>query len=78
MWNLKKHTNELTKQKQTWRTYAYQGDGRGGGLREIKEFGIDMYSLLCLKWVTNSDLLHRTDNSAQYCFKLIASKFQVN
>ena len=54
------------------------GDGRGGGLREIKEFGIDMYSLLCLKWVTNSDLLHRTDNSAQYCFKLIASKFQVN
>ena len=29
------------------------------------EFGMDMYTLLYLKWITNKDLLHRTWNSAQ-------------
>ena len=26
---------------------------------------MDMYTLLCLEWVTNKDLLHSTGNSAQ-------------
>ena len=30
------------------------------------EFGMDMYSLLNLKWITNKDLLSSTGNSAQY------------
>ena len=30
------------------------------------EFGIDMYTLLYLKYITNKDLLHSTGNSAQY------------
>lgn len=29
--------------------------GRGGGI--VKEFGIDLYTLLYLKWTTNKDLL---------------------
>ena len=33
----------------------------------VKEFGIDMYTLLYLKWITNKDLLYSTENSAQYC-----------
>ena len=28
-----------------------------GGLGIVRQFGIDMYSLLCLKWITNKDLL---------------------
>ena len=32
----------------------------------IREFGMDMYTLLYLKWVTNKDLLYSTWNSAQY------------
>ena len=37
-----------------------------GGERVIDwEFGIDMYTLLCLKWITNKDLLYSTGNSAQ-------------
>ena len=31
------------------------------------EFGMDMYTLLYLKWITNKDLLYSTRNSAQCC-----------
>ena len=40
------------------------GKGGGGG-GKIREFGIDMYSLLYLKWITNKDLLYSTGTSAQ-------------
>ena len=30
-----------------------------------REFGMDMYTLLYLKWITNKDLLDNTENSAQ-------------
>ena len=40
---------------------------RGEGWEEgiVREFGIDMYTLLYLKWITNEDLLYSTGNSAQ-------------
>ena len=31
----------------------------------VREFGMDMYTLLYLKWRTNKDLLHSTGDSAQ-------------
>ena len=31
----------------------------------VKELGMDMYTLLYLKWMTNKDLLYSTGNSAQ-------------
>ena len=43
-----------------------------GGQREawgegiVREFGMDMYPVLYLKWITNKDLLYSTWNSAQY------------
>ena len=37
------------------------GEGIGRGL------GIDMYTLLYLKWMTNKDLLYSTGNSTQCC-----------
>ena len=37
----------------------------GGGKNGGREFGIDMSTLLYLKWVTNKDLLYSTGNSAQ-------------
>ena len=40
--------------------------GGGGGEEMVKEFGMDMYTLLCLKWITNKVLLYSTGNSAQY------------
>ena len=39
------------------------GEGAGG---IVREFEIDMYTLLYLRWITNKDLLHSTGNSAQY------------
>ena len=39
------------------------GKNRGG--RRDREFGMDMYTLLYLKWITNRDLLSSTGNSAQ-------------
>ena len=39
-----------------------------GGWREgiVRKSGIDMYTLLYLKWITNKDLLYSTGNCAQY------------
>ena len=40
----------------------------GGRMGEgiVREFGMNMYPLLYLKWITNKDLLYSTGNSAQY------------
>ena len=66
MWNLKKkiQMNLFTKQKQThrFRERTY-GDPRE---RITREFGIYMYTLLYLKWITHKILLCTTGNSAQY------------
>ena len=35
------------------------------GERIVREFGMDMYRLLYLKWITNKDPLDSTWNSAQ-------------
>ena len=57
----------LTKQKQTHRlregTCGCQGEGWGEGV--VREFGMDMYTLLYLKWISNKDLLYSTWNSVQ-------------
>ena len=31
----------------------------------VREFGMDRYTLLYLKWITNKDLLYSTGNSAR-------------
>ena len=60
--------NFLTKQKETHRLrerhYGCLGkDGEG----TVKEFGINKYTLLYLKWRTNKDLQDSTWKSAQCC-----------
>ena len=40
-----------------------RGEGLWGEI--VREFGIDMSTLLYLKWITNKDLLYSTGNSAQ-------------
>ena len=39
----------------------------GGGVRKgiVREFEINMYTLLYFKWITKKDLLYSTENSAQ-------------
>ena len=53
----------LTKQKKTHRlrkrNYDCQGD------RIVREFGMDVYTLLYLTWRTSKDLLSSTGDSAQ-------------
>ena len=39
------------------------GEGCEKGI--VRELGLDMYTLLCLKWIANKDLLYRTRNSAE-------------
>ena len=41
------------------------GVGEGWGEGIIREFGVDMYTLLYLKWITNKVLLYCTGTSAQ-------------
>ena len=56
MWNLERNdTNELIKQKKLTdlenEVMATSREGWGGG--RVREFGINMYTLLYLKWITN-------------------------
>ena len=49
------------------------------GGRDSWEFWIDMYTLLCLKWITNKGLLYSTGNSAQsYVEAWIGGEFGEN
>ena len=66
MCNLKNDTNKLTKQRLVDLVNLWLPGGRMGN-RLIKEFGVDMYILLNLKWITNKDLLliYTTWNPAQ-------------
>ena len=36
------------------------------GERILREFGMHMYTLLYLKWITNKDILSSTGTCAQY------------
>ena len=58
--------NLFTKQTHRLRegSYGCQREGYGGGI--VMEFGMDLHTLLCLKWITNKDLLYSTGKSAQY------------
>ena len=60
MWNLKRSdTKQLTKQNQTHRfgerTYGYRREEWGEEI--VREFGMDRYTLIYLKWITNKDLV---------------------
>ena len=65
IWNLKRRdTHELTCKTETnrKRTCDFAREKDGG---MVREFGMDVYTLLYLKWITNKDLLYSTGNSAQ-------------
>ena len=52
--------NLFTKQTHRLERMGRVGEGT------VREFGINMYTLLYFKWITNKDLLYSTGNSAQY------------
>ena len=65
MWNLKRNdTNEFTYKRETDRERGnlwFPGDGSKRLVeRIVREFGIHMYTLLYLKWITDRDLLYNT------------------
>ena len=46
-----------------WTPRGESGGGGGGGGVMNWEIGIDMYTLICIKWITNKNLLYSTGNS---------------
>ena len=66
IWNLKRNdTNELSYKTEILtglepNFWLWQWEGWMVG-----EFGMDTYTLLDLRWMTNKDLLYRTGSSAQ-------------
>ena len=55
MWNLKRCELTYKTERNREKTYGFQGEGRGEMIG--KKFGMMMYTLLCLKWISNKDLL---------------------
>ena len=44
-------------------TYGHQGGKVAGGVGVLNwEIGIDMYTLMCIKWMTNKNLLYKKIN----------------
>ena len=71
MWNLENGTDELVCraeiETQMQRTNVWtlsggkqQGSGGGGGMNW--EIVIDMYTVMCIKWMTNKNLLYKKIN----------------
>ena len=59
--------NLFTKQKQTHRLIKNElmvAKEEGWAGETVREFGMDMYTLLYLKWIINKDLMYSTGNSA--------------
>ena len=59
--------NLFTKQEQTHRLIQNElmvAKEEGWGGKTVREFGMDMYTLLYVKWIINKDLMHSTGNSA--------------
>ena len=44
-----------------WTPRGESGRGGGGGLMNW-EIGIDIYTLICIKWITNKNLLYKKIN----------------
>ena len=70
MWNLEKWYRWNGLQGRNWDTDVenkrmdtkwgkpWGGGGGGGGVMNW-EIGIDMYTLMCIKWMTNKNLLYK-------------------
>ena len=58
--------NLQNKQIHRLRDRTYDCCGEEGWKGIVWEFGIDMYTLVYLKWKTNKDLHYSTKNSAQF------------
>ena len=59
-------------------TYGHQGgkvvgDGGGGGINW--DIGIDIYTLTCIKWITNKNLLYKKINKIQKFKKKFGSLY---
>ena len=70
MWNLKKKLYKSTylqsRKRLTENTLMVARVGGGGqGEGTVKEFGMDMHTLLYLKWIANKDPVYSTWNSDQ-------------
>ena len=65
--SLQRNVTNLQKQIHRLCEWAYSCWWEGWGRGIVREFGMDMYTLLYLKWITDRDLLYSTWNSAQ-CF----------
>ena len=56
---------------QTLRTNLWlQNVGKGWREGIVKQLGMDMYTLLYLKWITSEDLLYSTGNCLMLCGSL--------
>ena len=60
-WTYLRSTNWLTDLENEF--MVIRGEGWGEGI--VRELGMDMYTLLCLKWIIDKDLQYSTGNSAQ-------------
>ena len=66
MWNLKRnYTNSYLQNKNRLIEQSYNCQGKGLGGEIVREFGIDMYTVLYLNWIAIKGLLYSTENSAQ-------------
>ena len=63
-WGVVRWQHRPPLRKCKFKTYRHGCQGKDGG-RIVREFGMDIYTVLYLKWITSKDLLYSTGNSAR-------------
>ena len=51
------------------------GGGGGGVCVMNREIGIDMYTLMCIKWMTNKNLLYKKKSNGNALFLMMYTLF---
>ena len=76
MWYKKNGTNELIykteRESETQKTNLQLLGGKREGTNQ--KIGIDMFTLLNIKWIIDKDLLYSTGNSTQYLVMIYMGK----
>ena len=68
MVQMNQFAGQKLRQRCRGQTYGHQGgeSGGGGGCVMNWEIGIDIYTLICIKWITNKNLLYKKINKIKF------------
>ena len=68
MVQMNRSAGQILRHRSTEQTYGHQGGKVVGGAGGVMnwEIGIDIYTLICIKWITNRNPLYKKINKIKF------------